>query len=311
MNLFYQTYPLSFFILLFGFIIGIGISIVFFFSFSFTLVLFLLCIGCLRIMPMLNFLDIILTKMFPKQIKLFSKNIKTSFPVFYPKDFDHSKKNIYMFHPHGLLSLSHYLNIGTNLTNWKDRETNGTTLSILWWIPFGNELLESTNFVPSNYDDMKNVLLHNKSLSVTLGGVKEMALSQDNKMILNIAKKKGIFKMALETGTQIVPILVYGENEIYKVSPNWLLKIINNYALKFNLFFPIPTFDSCYKWLRMFFEPLKIPVKTYVGSPIQVQKINEPTDIDILKLRKIYFMELRKLYKETRPKTYAKELFIV
>lgn len=311
MNLFYQTYPLSLFILLFGFIIGIGISIVFFGSLSFIVVLFLLCIGSLRIMPMLNFMNNILNKLFPDQIKLFSKNIKTSFPVYYSKDFDHSKKYIYLFHPHGLLSLSHYLNIGTNLTNWKDRETNGTTLSILWCLPFGQELLESTNFVPSNYDDMKNVLLNNKSLSVTLGGVKEIALSQDNKMILNIAKKRGIFKMALETGTPLVPILVYGENEIYKVSPSWLLKILNNFVLKYNLFLPIPTFKSCYKWLRLFNEPLKAPVKTYAGSPIEVQKIINPTDEDILKLREIYFIQLRKLYKETKPDTYDNELFIV
>lgn len=312
MNLFYQTYPISLFILLFGFILGIGLSIVFFGSLSFILVLILLCIGSLRIMPMLNFISICLQKIFPDKIQLFNQNLKNSFPVIYTSpELSNYKKYIYIFHPHGLFSLSHYLNVGTNLTNWKDKDTNGTALNILWWLPFGKELLEITGFVPSNYNDMKKVLVENHSLSVTLGGVKEMALSEENTMILNIAKRKGIFKMALETGTPIVPILVYGENEIYKINQNWFLKFINNILLKYNLFFPIPTFESCYKWLSLFLNPLEHPVKTYIGKPIDVKKIDEPTSENIIRLREQYFKELRKLYKDTKPEKYKDDLFII
>lgn len=311
MNIFTITYPLSLIILIFGFILGIGLSIVFFGSLSFIVILILICIGSIRIIPIIDIINNILLKLFPKKIDKLVQNIHKSFPVIYSDNFIHNKKYIYCFHPHGLFTISHYLHIGTNLTEWKDKNINGTALHILWKLPFGKELTESYNFVQSNYEDMKNVIENNKSLSVTLGGVKEMPLSRDNKIILNIAKKRGIFKMALETGTSIVPIIVYGENEIYKIYNNTVLNYINNFLLHYNIYIPVPTLDSCLKWITLFNKPLDEAIKTYVGEPIVVTKIDKPSESDIIKLRELYFKGLQKLYINTHPNNYDKELYII
>lgn len=310
-DVFAITYPLSLITLLFGFIIGIGITIVVFGSLSFIVIIVLLCIGSIQIMPIIEIFNKILLKIFPDKLNLLEINLRKSFPIYYSNNFEHNKKYIYCFHPHGLFTLSHYLHIGTKFTDWKDKNIKGTALNILWWLPFGKEITEKYNFVKSNYDDMKNVLNNNQSLSVTLGGVKEMPLSRDNKITLNIYKKRGIFKMALETGTPLVPVIVYGENEIYKISENCVLSYINNLVLKYNLYFPIPKIESCIKWLTLFNKPLDNPVKTYVGKHIIVKKIDNPSDEDINKLREEYFEGLKRLYKNTRPMNYDKELYIV
>jgi len=205
--------------------------------------------------------------------------------------------------------MSHYLHIGTRITEWKDTSSKGTALHLLWWFPFGKEILETRRFVPSHYADMKRVLDH-QSLSVTLGGVREMPMTRDNKMILNIGKKRGIFKMALETGTPLVPVIVYGENEIYQQSNSWLLRRVNQFLLPY-LYLPIPTWKSCRSWLSLFQRPLEHPVRTYVGPSIAVTKKEIPTEEDIVTLRDTYFSELRALYQTTRPSHYDKELYIV
>jgi len=311
MNVFSITYPLSLIILLFGFILGLGLSIVLFSSLSLAVIFGLLCLGSIRIMPIIELCNTFLMKLFPDKLNQLALNVRKSFPVFYSNKFIHGKQYIYSFHPHGLFTISHYLHIGTPFTDWKDKNIKGTALHILWWLPFGKELTETYKFVQSNYNTMKQVLENDKSLSVTLGGVKEMPLSRDNKITLNIAKRRGIFKMALETGTTLVPIIVYGENDIYKISKSRILSFINNFFLNYNIYFPIPTLDSCLKWLTLFDKPLDEPVKTYVGEPIPVTKKDNPTDSDINELREIYFTGLRKLYANTRPASYDKELYIV
>jgi hypothetical protein len=311
MNVFTITYPLSLIILIIGFILGIGLSILLFGSISFIIIFILICIGSIRIMPIIDVFNNILSKLFPQKIEKLVQNVYKSFPVIYSNKLVQNKQYIYCFHPHGLFTISHYLHIGTNFTDWKDKNIKGTALHILWKLPFGKELTESYNFVQSTYEDMKNVLNMSKSLSVTLGGVKEMPLSRDNKITLNIAKKRGIFKMALETGVPIVPIIVYGENEIYKIYNNKIFTYINNFLLKYNMYIPVPTLESCLKWLTLFTKPLDEPVKTYIGDPINVTKIYNPSESDIIKLRELYFKGLRNLYNNTRPINYDKELYII
>ena len=117
--------------------------------------------------------------------------------------------------------------------------------------------------------------------------------------------------MALETGTPIVPVIAYGENEIYQQTDNWLLHHINRFLLTYNMFLPIPTWKSCSAWLSLSQRPLAHPVHTHVGVPIPVTKKEIPTEADIVALRESYFTALRALYKTTRPADYEEELYIV
>lgn len=38
--------------------------------------------------------------------------------------------------------------------------------------------------------------------------------------VIHIVPRTGVFKLALETGTPIVPVLTYGENELFPVIQN-------------------------------------------------------------------------------------------
>jgi hypothetical protein len=302
------SYPLSYIMLFFGFLIGIGVSVVFFGSIGIGIAVLLMWMGVLRILPLVETFSMAVEMLWPGELESLEKNIRESFPIegTFP-----SKQAIYVFHPHGLFSITHYLHIGSRLTNWKIRDMKGTAIHWLWWLPFGKELLDHFHFVSSHYSSMKKVLEGGESLSITLGGVREILYSEPGKMKLNIGKRQGIFKMALETGTPLVPVLVYGENELYEIQHSPWLDWCQEQLVPYALFLPIPTLTSCLNWLSLGRKPLHTPVKTVIGDAIPVEKKEIVLEEDILKLREHYFTSLRTLYANTRPCWYSKELEII
>jgi 2-acylglycerol O-acyltransferase 2 len=303
------SFPLSYIMLMFGFLIGVGVSVVFLGSIGVGIAVALMWFGVLRILPIVEWFSKAMDILWPGTLNRLEKNIRESFPVTEEEN-HHENPAIYMFHPHGLFSITHYFHVGSRLTDWKARNIKGTAIHWLWWLPFGKELLEHFHFVPSHYTSMKKVLEGGEGLSVTLGGVREILYSEPGKMKLNIGRRRGIFKMALETGTPLVPTLVYGENELYEIYKAPWLDWIQQKLVPYALFLPIPTLTSCLNWLGLINNPLSNPVRTVIGRAIPVEKKESVSEEDIEKLRETYFASLRSLYERTHPSWYS-ELEIV
>jgi 2-acylglycerol O-acyltransferase 2 len=121
-------------------------------------------------------------------------------------------------------------------------------------------------------------------------------------MELVIKKRVGIFKIALETGTPIVPVLTYGENEVFPGTENEVLKWFNDKVLYdfARLQYPFPSLKALKNWMNLLVRPLDT-IHTYTGKPIHVKKIESPSDEHIACLRRVYIREIRRLFKETNP----------
>ena len=277
-------------------------------------IILIICIytGIIRFSPVLNGIAKLIEFIYPSFLSEISENIRTSFSV----DFSDSKsingkQHIFLFHPHGVFSVANIMHVGTEFTNWPVRAIKGTALNWLVWLPFGTEILERLHFVPSNYDDMRKVLESGESLSVCLGGVREILYTESSMMKLSILKKRGIFKLALEKGTPLVPVLSYGENELFDIMKGSWITWLQNILIRYGLCAPIPTIDSCIKWYGILKGPLPEPIRTVVGSPVSVPDAHEPAEDEIDDLRARYFAALDSLYEKTRPVSYSKNLLIV
>lgn len=283
-------------------IVGIGIGTVILGSISIAFAIILIMCGIIRIKPIIEIANTVLNWFFPKINTKMAENLRQSFPITgeFPEE-----RGIYIFHPHGLFSLAHFFHVGTQVTDWPIREICGTAVSWMWWVPFGRELLESINFVSTDYSSMKDVLERGKSISVSLGGIKEILMTENGRMKLNIGNKKGIFRMAIETGTPLIPILAYGENELYEIQPGleWLVK--------YGIIIPIPSIRSCINWFSLINAPLDNPVSCVIGAAVEVGEVRKPTEKEVDELREKYISALKKLYKETRPSSYSEKLEIV
>ena len=283
-------FPFSYVSICFGFLVGIGMTSVFFGFVSAGIMLIAVSIGIIRIMPLINICKRFVGGIFPNELSKIHKNIGESFKIKNPENIPEGR-HIYMWHPHGVFCMSKFFHVGTKYTNWPVRNIKGAAFSLLLWLPFMKEIYEELGAIPSDYFSMKEVLENNMSVSVAAGGMREM-LYEDTAIL---SKRRGIFKMALETGTPLVPIVSVNENSVCSILDiPWLQDKLE----KYDMCVPIPTFRSIYNMLGMLHTPLKDPIFSVVGSPIPVTQIEHPTEEDIAKLRKQYITELKALYKK-------------
>jgi hypothetical protein len=311
MNLAAFTFPFSLMFAIGLFIIGSFFTAIVFGIIAFILFIFGVYFGVIRITPLFNLGSSIVEFFWPGSGHAIGESIRKSFTVEYPDGEPARIPQIFIFHPHGVFSVANAWHSATKLSDWKTRPMKGSASSWLLWLPFLPELFEKMNYVTTDYDDMKSVLKGGESLSVCLGGVREIMYAQEGRMKLSILKKTGIFRMALEEGCPLVPVLTYGENELYTVLDNEWLTWVNKKLMAYGTCCPIPDWESCRRWFGILEKPLAEPVRTVVGSAIPVARRAAPTDTEISELREKYFVALRDLYRRTRPSHYADELEIV
>ncbi len=264
-----------------------------------------------HITPIIDIIGKIISYFNPGILESLTDNLRKSLLVEYPDSTPPpDNKHIFIFHPHGAFSTAMTFHIGTNITEWKTRGGKGTVLNALFWLPFGKEILDRLNFIPSNYTSMKSALENGESLSVCLGGVREILYTEPKSMKLSIKNKRGIFLLALETGTPLIPVISYGENELFDLTDSkWILKI-QEALVKYGICLAIPTLKSCVTWFGIPWNPLKNPIRTVVGAPIKVPVAHVATEKEIIELRNKYFTALKDLYQRTRPVGY-KDIEIV
>jgi len=153
---------------------------------------------------------------------------------------------------------------------------------------------------------MKKTLEEGHTVSVMPGGVREMLSTTDDKIIkLVIRRRRGVFKLALQTGTPLVPILTYGEHKLFPPLTSPTLNVLNEliYSL-IRVAVPLTSWTAIKNWINLYYHPLE-QVVTHVGEPLKVEKISNPSDDEILDLRDKYIKELKKLFEETKPEGYT------
>ena len=253
-----------------------------------TLFLFLWFTGCIDLSRLFKFGDIILTFLFRNSIEMFKKNIRLSFPV--NGETDTKKQLIYMFHPHGTFSVSHVFNVVSNMTDWPRRDMKAVTHN---WLMQTRMLpnLFTDKFVSSDYDSIKEALADGTSISICLGGSREGGYgNNDDEIVVIVGQRRGMFKLAIEAGVPIVPVLTYGE-----------IKNINLDNL----------LQTWKRWGKIYKGILDTKIETFIGKEVDVGPARVPTEKEILDLKKKYIEALKVLYKDTKPDHYREELVII
>lgn len=215
---------------------------------------------------------------------------------------------LFVWQPHGLVSISSVLyNVG--ICKAEGYTPNHlVTLPMFLYMPVFGDILRYVGTISSDYMSMRKTLSDNESLSIMVGGVREMiAPLKPSTVSLHIANRTGIFRMALETGTPLVPVLTYGEDEHFPRSDHWIFTVINDWlhsTTKLGVAFP--SWAALQNWTELSYKSLK-PIHSYTGKPIVVAK-TAPTAADITALRKQYIEAVQQLFKETAPAGYSLEI---
>ena len=214
---------------------------------------------------------------------------------------------LFVWQPHGLISISSLFYNSGLLRAEGYAQTHGVLLSLWHYIPILGDFARHLRSIPSDAASIRKTLNARESVSVMLGGVREMIHSQDPHTI-QIPRRTGIYRLALETGTPLVPVLTYGENERFPPGKHWIFTEINRWLYEtFRIGIPFPSWAALQTWSELSYKPIK-PIHSYTGAPIEVTKIEHPTDADIDALRKQYIERVQVLFKETAPPEYSLEV---
>jgi len=138
-----------------------------------------------------------------------------------------------------------------------------------------------------------------RAITIVVGGASESLDSQPYSLRLVLKRRKGFVKMALRTGADLVPVLAFGENDLYdQFLPDSHPKIHKfQLLLKKILGFTIPLFHA-----RGVFNydvglmPYLRPLNIVVGRPVMVTQSLKPGQEEIDRLHEEYVSELERLW---------------
>lgn len=148
-----------------------------------------------------------------------------------------------------------------------------------------------------------------RAVTIVVGGARESLDAVPHSLRLVLRKRKGFVKLAIRTGADLVPVLAFGENELYdQVQPEQHPFIHKaQLVVKKVLGFTIPLFHA-----RGVFNydvgmmPYRRPLNIVVGRPIKVDEASEPANRYVDELHDIYVKELERIWEEWKDE-FAKE----
>jgi len=225
---------------------------------------------------------------------------ETYFPLAVRSEFEPKKDTNYLlgYHPHALYGVA-MSPISKELWTKFGITAMFTAADIVLYIPFLRRFMNCWGCTSASAKAMKqnlqrpypqNVLMH------TPGGIAEMFYGIDEEQIV-LEKRKGFCKLALQTGAHLVPSYVHGANQVFTRSwgPNsFMFKLSSKLRISIVFFrglFDIP-FLPCPKRRRLI---------VCIGKPIEVEKVEHPTNEQVVALHARYVTELRALFDRYKP----------
>jgi len=243
-----------------------------------------------------------LREVFRDRISETESNIRKTFQIHVREPIP--EKSINIWHPHGVSGVTPVIHNGYKITSPEYKPTKGVVHYGYFMLPFIKDIIPLLNAIPSDEFSIRDTL-QKESISITIGGIDEMSRVSPKDLQLIVQKRTGIFKIALELGIPLVPIITYGEQEIFPESDLGILKCYNDFLYThFRFRFPFPKLNSLLNWTRLSQMPLE-PIVTHTGKPVRTKKILNPSSKQIKKLRDLYIQRLQELFDETSPPGYT------
>ncbi|KAI8975203.1 diacylglycerol acyltransferase type 2A [Mycotypha africana] len=241
---------------------------------------------------------------------------------------DPSRKYIFGYHPHGIISLGAVANFGTEATGFSEMFP-GITPSLLtllpnFQVPLYREIILAMGIASVSRPSCERILSKGgpgRAIVIVIGGASESLNAKPGTVDLILKKRLGFIKLACREGADIVPTFSFGENDLYEQVDNskgsWLWNLQKK--MQRMVGFTVPLFHA-----RGIFNynvgilPYRHEVVTIVGRPISVPKLKEgqkePTKEQVLQIQEEYVKELEHIYhayKDEYAKDRQQELRIV
>lgn len=207
---------------------------------------------------------------------------------------------IFVCHPHGIIGVSPMTSFGTDAsgfnTTFPGLKVHLLGHNAIFRIPFFREWCLMHGHGVAGRDTCLYLLRRGHSIALAPGGAKESLESVPGTMRLVLRNRKGFARLGLRTGAALVPVLGFGENELYSTvqfeKHTWRRRIQER--LQQRLGFAMPLFYGL-SWLPL--VPRRRPVTTLVGPPLwPPEVVADPTAEQVDTFHGQYCQALRELF---------------
>jgi 2-acylglycerol O-acyltransferase 2 len=206
------------------------------------------------------------------------------------------KSFMYVWHPHGFVSFVPSFIMGGKAVAGKPHGHHwfGTCIGLLFKLPILGELYQLANARPVDRRSLDSILSQGGSIALQPGGVKEQAATRHDHEQAFFPAKLGFIRMAIKYGKPLMPIYLFGENQLYKRIDGleWLTKLIQKTT---GMTFPIMI--GRFGLPLSIFTPLSSDIHIRWGNPIDVGTPEaEPSEERVQEVYGRYVAELQRLF---------------
>jgi 2-acylglycerol O-acyltransferase 2 len=237
------------------------------------------------------------------------------FPIRLHKTFDLDPKRRYVlaYHPHGIISHGAWCSFATDALGFKAKFPGITntllTLDSNFRIPFYRDWILAMGIRSVSKESIRNLLGiggpkndgQGRAVTIVVGGARESLEAQPGSLRLILKGRKGFIKMALRSGADLVPVIGFGENDLYdQLSPKTHPMVHKLQMFTLRVFkFTLPALHG--RGLLNYdvgLMPYRRPVNVVVGKPIPVhtEPGHEPNQAEVDQYHALYLQELEKLW---------------
>lgn len=236
------------------------------------------------------------------------------FPISLVKTADLDPKENYLFgyHPHGILVCSAFCNFCSEATGFSELfpgiKPTLLTLVTNFYFPLLRGLFLAMGACDVSRESIEYLLTKNgtgNAVVIVVGGAEEALDSRPEIFKLTLKNRKGFIKMAIKTGTHLVPCFGFHENEIYNQLANPKESLTRTIQERFKKVFGIspPLFYGRGIFNYTFgLMPFRKPLVTVVGKPILIQKNENPSQKLLDEKHQEYLDALTNLFEENKHK---------
>jgi 2-acylglycerol O-acyltransferase 2 len=239
------------------------------------------------------------------------------------EDLPATRKYIFGYHPHGIISHGAFAAFATEALGFADKFPGITnsllTLDSNFRIPLYRDYVLAMGLRSVSKESIGNILTRGgpngegmgRAVTIVVGGARESLEAQPGAMRLILRERKGFIKLAVRTGADLVPVLAFGENDLYdQMNPRthpWLhrMQMFVLRVWKFTL--PFLHGRGIFNY-DVGLMPYRRPLHIVVGAPIKVAQatggVVDPAEVD--RLHGLYVEELQKIW-DTYKDVFAKE----
>ena len=139
-----------------------------------------------------------------------------------------TRKYIFGYHPHGIISHGAFAAFATEALGFSQLFPGITntllTLDSNFRIPLYREYALRMGLASVSRESCENILSKGgpngegmgRAITIVIGGARESLDARPGAMRLVLGRRKGFVKLAIRTGADLVPVLAFGENELYE-----------------------------------------------------------------------------------------------